>query len=85
MDNISAAAVLARSLFLLNEWRWRDSPVPPSELDIAATFSSLRWELEKNFGVGAERGRTRSARGGRLMVTKDDEGNFIYSVEVGRN
>lgn len=82
MDKIAQAAATARTLFLQNEWTWRGEPTPPSELDIAATFSSLRWEIERKFGD--ERGTTRYAATGRLLVIRSGNGSYTYTVQVGR-
>lgn len=81
MSAIDTAARTARQLFLLNEWTWRGESTPPSELDIAASFSGLRWEIERSYGD--ERGQTRFCASGRLVVTRTPDGRFYYSVQCG--
>ena len=79
-DVLTRSAVVAHRLFRRQRWTWRGEPRPPSRLDIAATFSSLKWAIDGRFPDDKE---TRYARTGRLIVVRGAE-DYIYAVEVGR-
>jgi hypothetical protein len=81
-DEIDRATWNAKILFEVNGWTWRAEKEPPDRLSIAATFSSLKWELIRDFGSQGD-GETHFARTGRLRVDMDESGRISYAVEVG--
>jgi hypothetical protein len=81
MDAIDQAASLALPLFRLYQWTWRDETTPPTLIDLRATFSSLAWELRRDFGFQGD-GRTHFAAAGRLLVVMEANGTMRYSVNV---
>ena len=79
-DKITQAAKTVQPLFRLKQWTWRDDPAPPTLLDLEATFSSLRYELERKYGDGD--GSTHYAGTGRLVVVMSPSGDFTYNVQL---
>lgn len=80
-DAIDKAAEAAAPIFAANGWKWRSDPNPPTRLDIAATFSSLAWNLRDNYGFQGD-GHTHFAAAGRLLVTMEANGTMRYGLQL---